>query len=346
MEMFADSGVHAVVDGQFGSTGKGLMASYLAEESIRKNKYFDICVSNAGPNSGHTFYHNGQKIVLKQLPSFAVQRYLLHNGSAPIVYLTAGAVIDPAILSAEANRYPGLTIFVHPNAAVIHPADKEAEHSGSIAAVAGTRSGTGQAIANKILRKEDATFGAYVFKYGFDAPNVVVFVGNLDPNNQRIFMEVSQGFSLGINSEFYPKVTSRECTVTQGLADARLPPRSIARTFMVVRTFPIRVGNVDGYSSGDFYEDQEEISFHALGVPEERTTVTNRVRRIFTWSDRQFREAMYANQPDFVLFNFMNYLAKGDELGNFYNKISKFMNEFTFTPLYGWGPENNDITPF
>lgn len=345
MEMFADTGVHAVVDGQFGSTGKGLMASYLAEEALKRKKHFSVAVSNAGPNSGHTFYHNGEKVVLKQLPSFAVKMYLLDPGYAPHVFLTAGAVIDPAILLKEAKAYPGLTIVVHPNAAVIWPSDKEAELSGSIAAVAGTRSGTGQAIANKVLRKPDATFKFYCDLYGAPPSNVSVGKYPIQYDSTRVFMEVSQGFSLGIHSQFYPKVTSRECTVSQGLADAQLPPRSISRTFMVVRTFPIRVGNVDGFDSGKHYDDQHEITFHDLGVPEERTTVTNRVRRIFTWSDDQFREAAWANRPDFVLFNFMNYLSEG-QLWDFYDKVRKFEREYDFAPLFGWGPENSDITPF
>jgi len=65
-------------------------------------------------------------------------------------------------------------------------------------------------------------------------------------------MEVSQGFSLGINSEFYPKVTSRECTVMQGLADARIAPSKLAKTYMAIRTYPIRVGDVVEVDDDDF----------------------------------------------------------------------------------------------
>ena len=72
-------GAHVLVDGQFGSTGKGLLASYLAEKAWDEGIDFDIVVTSAGPNSGHTFYHKGEKIVLKMLPSFAVKTLCLIN---------------------------------------------------------------------------------------------------------------------------------------------------------------------------------------------------------------------------------------------------------------------------
>src|SRR5262245_44051289 len=147
------SGVHCVVDGQFGSTGKGALSAWLADYAIRTNCADDFsgAIYSGGPNSGHTFYVNHEKVVLKQLPSFAVYMYLKANKIIQ-VYLSAGAVIDPAVLKEEANRYPKLPIFIHPNAAVVTQEDKEAEHRGTIASVAGTRSGTGSALARKILR--------------------------------------------------------------------------------------------------------------------------------------------------------------------------------------------------
>jgi adenylosuccinate synthase len=320
VSLFADTGVHSVVDGQFGSTGKGVIAAWLAREAYNNFLDFLWVVSNAGPNSGHTFYHGNGKHVLKQLPTFAVAMYLLnkarHRVNTPDVYLSAGAIIDVEILAAEALRYPGLRIFVHPLAAVIRQEDKEAEHSGSIAAVAGTRSGTGAALARKVMRERDAVLLDFVEANPRYFPDNVV-CGSIDVpwSDSRVFMEVSQGFSLGLNSHFYPKVTSRECTVMQGIADARLPPASVTRTFLSMRTFPIRVGNVDGFSSGKYYPDQKETSWEALGQTPELTTVTQRIRRVFTFSYVQASEAIAANHPDFVFINFMNYLDEPGQQG-------------------------------
>ena len=54
-----------IVDLQFGSTGKGAIAGYLANQTN-----YDVAVSANMPNAGHTFIdHLGQKMVHKVLPS-------------------------------------------------------------------------------------------------------------------------------------------------------------------------------------------------------------------------------------------------------------------------------------
>ena len=115
MELFDKVGAHVIVDGQFGSTGKGVLAAWLAREAVSSGTKFDAVMTSAGPNSGHTFYHNDEKHVLKQLPTFAVASHLM-GVTVPIV-LTAGAIIHPDILREEAKKYPGIPIHVHPCAA-------------------------------------------------------------------------------------------------------------------------------------------------------------------------------------------------------------------------------------
>jgi len=310
MSLFNFKGVHCVVDGQYGSTGKGALSAYLAEQAILHGlaARFAGSIYSGGPNSGHTSYHGDRKIVLKQLPTFSV--YLSLTGLTCPIYLSAGAIIDRDVLKREAETYPGIPIFVHPNAAVVTEEDKRAEEQGSIAEVAGTRSGTGEALVRKIRREPKAVAGNSL---GLIAHNVSVQSEILRPDRQPYFMEVSQGFSLGINSHFYPKVTSRECTVMQGLADARIPPRQLARTYMAIRTYPIRVGNIDGHSSGNWYHDQFETSWEEIGVNPELTTVTKRVRRVATFSLSQFHDACRANDPDFVFISHMDYLDEEEQ---------------------------------
>lgn len=343
---FADNGVHVLVDGQFGSTGKGVLAAYLARHAVVNDTPFVGVISNAGPNSGHTFYHDDEKHVLKQLPTFAVASYLL--GRIPEVHLSAGAIINPDILRAEAAKYRGLHIYVHPNAAVVTQADKDAELVGSIAAVAGTRSGTGAVQARKVNREPDAIWDTFGHSTHNMPHNVHTMREPFNPKTDRLFMEVSQGFSLGINSQFYPKVTSRECTVMQAIADARIAPKFVSRTYMVARTLPIRVGNVDGHSSGDMYHDQREMEWSEIGVTPELTTVTQRERRLFSFSVAQMVEAIQANQPDFLLMNFMNYLSSEEQ----HQMVSTLqaIKEIAGTPgleiLYGYGPKSSDVVPF
>lgn len=342
--LFNNVGAHIIVDGQFGSTGKGALAAWLAEQSYAYDVNFAASVYSGGPNSGHTYYDPiGEKKVNKQLPSFACA--LSDYGINLPVYLSGGAIINVDTLFEEAIRYPMLDIFVHPQAAVVTAAAKEREASGTIAAVASTGSGTGGALIAKIMRDPAAVWG-----YGGDQMEnkpVNIHTGTLPLGIAyagRVMVEVAQGFSLGINSHFYPYVTSRECTVMQGLADARIPADHLGRTYMSVRTYPIRVGNTDKGESGGWYPDQVEISWEDLEQEPELTTVTKRVRRIATWSDQQFVEALAANAPDFVFVNFMNYL-KGDQDGDFRRRIAGLRDDHFkwFDTIWGYGPTVGDI---
>jgi adenylosuccinate synthase len=342
LQLFKFRGVHCVVDGQFGSTGKGALCAFLSQRMLdmgagRTN--FEGVIYSGGPNSGHTFYHSGQRIVLKQLPTFAVYASLSHKFIP--VYLSAGAIIDRDILKKEAELYPNLPIFVHPNAAIVTDEDRRMEEDGTIAAVAGTRSGTGFALVRKIMRDPKAIAG---HSLGLVAHNVSVLTHQLRPERNAYFMEVSQGFSLGINSHFYPKVTSRECTVMQGLADARIPASQLARTYMAVRSFPIRVGNVDGYSSGNWYNDQHETTWEKINVAPEITTVTQRVRRVATFSMTQFYEACRANDPDFVFVSHLDYLDKPRQISlmqDLHATADRMNKNLEF--LVGLGPLVTDI---
>ena len=57
--------VDIIVDLQFGSTGKGALAGYLAA-----NSDYDVVVSANMPNAGHTFIDSkGQRMIHKVLPS-------------------------------------------------------------------------------------------------------------------------------------------------------------------------------------------------------------------------------------------------------------------------------------
>jgi adenylosuccinate synthase len=337
--LFSDTGVHCLVDGQFGSTGKGVLAAWLASQADLTR--FGGAICSNGPNSGHTSYYQGEKIVLKQLPTFAV--HALKSGFVIPAYLSAGAVINMDILREEALRFYNLPIFVHPNAAVINDADLLEEQNGTIKATASTQSGTGACLARKMRRDPDA-IAANALKGMPD--NVAIMRHNLHPEQFAYFMEVAQGFSLGINSEFYPHVTSRECTVMQGIADARIAPQYVARTYMSIRTFPIRVGNLEEHSSGGWYDDQEEISWEQLGVEPELTTVTKRVRRVATFSGYQLMDALHANAPDFLFVNFMNYIP-ADEQREFLWTIRDIIKwtKRDIGIITGHGPTNEDVQP-
>src|SRR4051812_5027989 len=107
---FEMPGAYVLVDGQFGSTGKGLFAAYLAEYADRRRLPVDWITTNAGPNSGHTGYVPGEygqshfKILTQQVPVMAAAlRYFQKDFEG--VLLNAGAVIDSAQLANEVSEY-------------------------------------------------------------------------------------------------------------------------------------------------------------------------------------------------------------------------------------------------
>lgn len=338
--IFQGRGLTGLVDGQYGSTGKGVISALLAE--LFHDRVHTV-ITNAGPNSGHTFYHGHEKVVLKQLPTFSVKARMMGVRNIKTV-LSGGAIIDPKLLTDEISKFAVGHVTVHEAAAIISR-NAKARDILTVRDIASTGQGVGPALIEKMLRDPLKPAIAGKFFSGFDesAP-FYVDRWQFDPS-ETILMEVSQGFSLGLNSGFWPHVTSRECTIAQGMADAGIPPTFLSDCIMAVRTFPIRVGNVGDTSSGPCYPDQKEIEWDELGVEPELTTVTQRVRRVFTWSDQQFKDAVLANAPRVIFLNFVNYLKSG---------VRKFVEDRVIDPyrevtggdpivLLGHGPRSEHV---
>ena len=325
-----NSGCHFIVDGQYGSTGKGALAAVIARAG---RKSIEIYATNAGPNSGHTAVVDGKKIVTTQLPvGAAVAR--ITNGPQFDVYLTAGAIIYPAMLQHEVEQF-GVVPTIHPCAAIIESKHLDQEQSNGSSRVAGTAKGVGAALDDKINR-EGNLWGRQDSWYGYS--------GVIDLTDRCVLHESAQGFSLGINDpRFAPFTTSRECTLQQAMSDARIPISQVRKVAMTLRTAPIRVGNTQVGYSGDFYEDQKETSWEELGLPEEYTTVTKRVRRVFTWSWIQYAEALKVNEPDLICVNFMDYLKQDEREPFIKHMVEEYRRILPHKArpvvLCGFGPE-------
>lgn len=356
-DWFTKPGAYVLVDGQFGSTGKGLLAGVLAYHGAGSITH---CTTNAGPNSGHTAYLDrgpavdarGEeiKIVTQQVP--VASAFLSLLGFPNTTLINAGAMIDEDILRREVEGWLDYRhVFIHPNAAMIHEEDV-VEDQDIVKAIAGTGKGTGPALANKVKRLPDATAES-IYQPMLPVTHPGEFERTWDRfwdwTNDVVFVETAQGYSLGLNSSrFYPNVTSRECSVQQALADARIPAQVLRKVVACFRTFPIRVGNSPetGNSSGGWYPDQVETTFEALGQEPEITTVTKRVRRIASWSRLQFRESIACNMPDVIFINFMNYLpeAKWDEFLSLVKlDYIAVMGKEPEAILIGTGPRSRDV---
>jgi len=349
-QFLMNPGFYAVVDGQYGSTGKGLLSSVLAEHMAGQ---VDIVTSNAGPNSGHTSYFRDEKVVLRQLPTFSVMAQLFH-GDMPWTRLNSGAIIEPDCLKAEVDAYVAerTKLSVSNYAAVVNDQAKALEAT-LVGAIGSTGKGTGGALVRKVLRSPEAVFrGAFFdghpfgpFENEFGSYDLNVDMNAEIEGGKTVLAEVSQGFSLSLNAGgFYPFCTSRDCTVGQAMSDAGVHPSLFRDCAMVVRTFPIRVAG----NSGPCYNDQKEVSWADVGQTPELTTVTQKVRRIFTWSKQQFADAVNANRPGVVLVNFMNYLPEGTDheawlMENVYRPYYTVMGRNPRLVLLGYGPKNEDV---
>lgn len=338
--------IHYIVDLQFGSTGKGLLAGYLAE----KNRP-DTIVTAWGPNAGHTYIDaRDNKYVNIMLPNGIVSPELKR------ILIGPGAVIDVDRFLYEVREYAhlleGVDIIIHPHAAVVTPDHRKAEGEYGFR-IGSTMKGVGEAVMHKIRRQ---TLGGNVAKDMLTTPSMGVYLCSSHQEylaafaeGKIIHVEGAQGYSLGINSGFYPYTTSRECTVQQLMVDCAIPfDWELEREVHgVCRTFPIRVANryAEGIqigTSGPCYLDQKEIEWKDIGREPELTTVTKLPRRIFTFSPKQVQEACFVNGVDDVFLNFANYrTAMGLNSDELIEAI-----ETDGGPVVRWlghGPQSNDI---
>lgn len=299
-----------IVGGQFGSEAKGAAAAFVAAHLAERGELFDIVTTNAASQAGHTSIHKGVKKVLRHLPTIpSIAWSLTRRGSNTKAFLNAGSVIDVDVLIEELASYPAM-VLIHPNAATITDTNKwmENQSGSSTTRIASTRKGVGSAIACKVMRSQTLAR---------DEPRLTEYIGGVDPqfmmqNNMSVAVEVPQGIGLSLNSHFYPHATSRDCTVMQAASDAGIHPHFYGASMLVLRTYPIRVGNIveDGMTvgtSGGHWPDQTEISWDAIGVPPETTTVTGRIRRVFTPSYLQIEHAMSLTRPEHVFISHCDY---------------------------------------
>lgn len=349
---WAEPGAASVlVGGQFGSEGKGLAAAWLSLNS--KHDKFDIATCNAGAQAGHTTkFKDGTGFVCFHLPTTGV----MNNGRETLSYINAGSIIDPDALHAEMKAC-GMSkgrVIIHPRAAVITERNKVAERDpkSSTAKTASTQKGVGHAISDKIMRRAEL---AGRCKYLSDYRIETLDLNHHLMSDYSVIVEVPQGTDLSLNNGgFYPYTTSRDCWVASGLNDAGIHPNFLGNVCMVVRTFPIRVGNLFNEmgeqigTSGPFYPDSEELQWdlHFPGVEPERTTVTKRVRRIATWSNRQYYHGLMLNRPDIVFVNFLNYLNDAEMFETFVTNM-RTVEETLGVKLrhaYSFGPCPEDVT--
>lgn len=276
--------ISVVVGAQFGSEGKGAVTAYLARElGLQAN---DVVIRVAGPNAGHTAYDSdGRRWALRAVPVAAVTNPLCQ------LHIGAGSEVDLDVLLGEITALDeaghGVTdrLTVHPSATLLEARHRDTEsEAGLIARVGSTGKGIGAARADRIMRRA-SVFGDLGSPWESE-PGPFDLTGV-----DQVIIEGTQGYGLGLHTSHYPQVTSSDCRAIDFLAMAGISPwanRTHLDVWLVARVYPIRVAGNSGRL-------KNETTWEDLGLPEERTTVTQKIRRVGAWDQALVEEAIVAN---------------------------------------------------
>ena len=292
------SNVFVVVGGQYGSEAKGHVTAKFVKKTLQEGSSTVVNVRVAGPNAGHTVYdHLGRKFAFRQVPVGAVL------GKNILTVIAAGSEVEPEVLFKElaelkAAGHP-VHLFEDQNATLIEEHHKEAEADAELVKrIGSTGKGIGAArqarLARTARRVQDDQFLVHRLEsLGVHVVDTKTFLRRwLEEETIAVIIEGTQGYGLGLHTEAYPQVTSSDCTAVDFLAMAGISPWAPGvtkvMTVVVCRVYPIRVAGNSGPMEG-------ETTWEALGLPEERTTVTQKVRRVGQWDARLVREAVLAN---------------------------------------------------
>ena len=296
--------VDVLVGGQYGSEGKGNIVAHIAPE-------YELLVRVGGPNAGHKVFAADEPEVYHHLPS-GTQR----APNAKLL-LGAGAVLYPDNLMKEIASH-GISadrLSIDPQAMIIEDADR-AEERRLLAAISSTFQGVGAASARKIMGRGGKSKPRV--RLAKHVPNLKPFIREAQPiledaflRGSRILLEGTQGTSLSLHHGAYPWVTSRDTTVAGCLADAGIAATRVRRVVMVCRTYPIRVGGTSGPM-------KMPISYKTLaqrsGIPIrelkkiERTTTTNKQRKLAEFDWQQLHRSVVLNGPTDIALTFSDYI--------------------------------------
>jgi adenylosuccinate synthase len=322
-------------DCSWGSSAKGAASTRLADI---------YCVDNVSScnysNAGHVVENpDGSRFLFKCLPSPAALRQFRIARAPKAVWVGPNSGFEESQLHKEISwtGYGQKDFFIHDRAVLISQRHKDAEAPGSPTStehISSTMSGAGAAFTEKAMRLPQVdTVGKKLDVSKFptspvrDATTFAFMVRDRLERGQTFLHEVSQGFALSINhGTHYPQSTFRDCSAQQGLADFLIPPALAGDIYLNVRSLPIRVGNNfrdgerTGYS-GDCWHDQQEITWAqvatdaempteeaAILAENEKTSVTKKIRRVFTPSWDYLRVAAKLNGATKLILNFPQYI--------------------------------------
>ena len=319
-----------VVDLQFGSTGKGLIAGYLAMQ-----QEYDVVISANMPNAGHTYIGtNGDKYIHHCLPNGLVSPRIKHVMVGPGSVYRVGQLMREYEWAQEMGHRFILNIHEDSVPLTDEMVTREYENMGDENRIGSTRQGSAEAMVAKVRRLPGITAktmlqGTIFERFLTTSAEWMAILRNAT----RVLLEASQGYSLGLNSGFYPYCTSRDTSPSRFLSDMAVPVKMLRKVIGTARCHPIRVGG----TSGPCYPDQKELTWAELGQEPELTTTTQRIRRVFSFSKIQIAEAAFYCCPDEIFLNFCNYDP------SLASRIEDSLDTDHYVRYTGWGPTVDDV---
>lgn len=317
--------VDVLIGGQYGSEGKGNIVGHIAPE-------YDLLVRVGGPNAGHQVFAEPAPEKYFHLPSGT------KRAPHAKLLLGPGAVINPDKLLDEIAHH-GITadrLTIDEQAMIISAEDIEEEQR-IFSNISSTAQGVGIASARKLTGRSDYKDGSCRF-LAKDCDNLRPFLGSARQviadaivRGERILLEGTQGTSLSLHHGQYPHVTTRDTTVAGCLADAGIAPSNVRRVIMVCRTYPIRVGGPSGDMEGEVTMEEigrrSGIETNTLKTAE-RTTTTNKPRRIAEFDWVQLRDSAQLNGPTDIALTFVDYLGVENREAYRFEQLNQHTIEF------------------
>lgn len=338
-----------VVDGQYGSTGKGKIAHKIAKDFVDQNNRATHFVRTGGPNSGHSVHRNGQLLIFRQLGAGAVLPGVLN-------YIAAGCVIDEERLLLEFEQ-SGLgfdNLIIDPRAVLLEPEDSASEHA-RVAKMGTTASGNGAAMIRRMLRGGDVRLAGDSKKLREIAAieTVAPYLHAALRDNDHVVVEGVQGFLLSLfHSPCYPFCTARDTSASAFASEVGLAPAHVGRVVLVMRAFPIRVGGNSGPLKNEVTWEQIAAESGAPVVEPELTSVTKRLRRVGRFDFEAARMACEYNQPSSIAImgvDRIEYSNRGartaDQLGHKTREFLYEVEDYVGVPVefIGTGPHTDDL---
>jgi len=242
-----------ILDAQAGSSGKGVIGSYVCQHADN----WQFACNTFMPQAGHWVkLDDGRSFFYQTLNSCAYNHDKFEK-----LYIGPGATIElPALWrELEENGLPRHKLGISPITSILQDIDAGYERGthgwdgkpladtvagGPLASTGSTAHGCGANRARRVLRRREA-------RYAKDIPELREFLCDVPSEvmerlrqGQSGLLEVAQGFQLSyMLQNMFPFTTSRNCTVAAGFDDMMVAPLHVGPVILNFRTYPIRINS-------------------------------------------------------------------------------------------------------